>query len=214
MKQTKLRKSLILLIVLTLPSTGCLVSEQTWGGKPTPRVIATRMTDLRLGPLTMADGCLRIGDGGASRVVVWPPDFEVSREGDLLWVFYDDHEVEVRLGQAVSLGGGDVESIDAFDERTRRQVPSGYPGPCWLVGSITLAGQTRWSGALDSLDGTEWLLISPQGRDSRGAARSPWSLRRSTSVGLWRAVTTAATQKAERTAPRTTASSPFSNLLP
>ncbi len=152
---------LMLLIALTLSALGCMVSQQPLGGRPTP--IATRMTALRMGPLTMVDGCLRIGEGEASHVVVWPPDFEVGREGDLIWVFYDDHEVEVQLGQAVSLGGGEVASIDAFDERTRQRVPTGCAGPYWLAGSISLAGETPWSDVSDSLVGTEWVLVSLNG---------------------------------------------------
>jgi heat shock protein HslJ len=151
----------MLLIALTLSALGCMVSQQPLGGRPTP--IATRMTGLRMGPLTMVDGCLRIGEGKARHVVVWPPDFEVSREGDLMWVFYDDHEVELRLGQVVTLSGGEVESIDAFDERTRQQVPTGCAGPYWLVGSVDLAGETDSPEASDGLVGTEWLLLSLNG---------------------------------------------------
>lgn len=131
------------------------------GAQPTP--VATRMTGLRLGPLTTIDGYLRIGEGEASRLVVWPPDFEIIRKGDSIWVFYDGHEVEVRVGQAVSLGGGEIVSVDAFDERTGRQVPTGCPGPYWLVGNIGLAGKAMPSNPSEGLVGTKWTLISLNG---------------------------------------------------
>jgi heat shock protein HslJ len=87
---------------------------------------------------------------------VWPPDFEVSIEVDTIWVHYDDHEVEVRLGQVVCLGGGEVKSIEDFDERTRQQIPAGCQGPYWLVGSISPVEAA-------DLAGTEWVLISLNG---------------------------------------------------
>jgi heat shock protein HslJ len=114
------------------------------------------MAALHVGPLTMVDGCLRVGGSEAGNLVVWPPDFEVSIENDTIWVLYDDHKVEVRLGQVVRLGGGEVKSIEAFDKRTRRQIPVGCPGPYWLVGSISPVEAA-------DLVGTEWVLISLNG---------------------------------------------------
>ena len=102
-------------------------------------------------------GCLLIGEGEGRHVVVWPPDFEVSTEGDLLWVFYDEHEFELRLGQPISLVGGEVQSLDAFDEHTRQQVPAGCSGPYWLVGSISPAGAI-WAETTGGIAGTDWRL--------------------------------------------------------
>jgi heat shock protein HslJ len=123
---------------------------------PMSRVVVTRMTALYVGPLTLVDGCLRLGDGEAGNLVVWPPDFEVSIENDTIRVRYDDQKAEVRLGQVVRLGGGEVKSIEAFDEDTRQQVPSGCPGPYWLVGSISPVEAA-------DLAGTEWALTSLNG---------------------------------------------------
>jgi heat shock protein HslJ len=114
------------------------------------------MAALYVGPLTMVDGCLRTGDSAADNLVVWPPDFEATIENDTIRARYDDQDVEVRLGQMVRLGGGEVKSIEAFDDRTRQQVPSGCPGPYWLVGSISPAEATE-------LAGTEWALTSLNG---------------------------------------------------
>jgi heat shock protein HslJ len=151
---------LVLLMGFTLSAVGCAASEKTPENGPTPTpmpmVVVTRMTALCIGPLTMSDGCLRIGDSEASNLVVWPPDFEVSIENDTIRVLYDDHEVEVRLGQVVRLGGGEVKSLEAFDERTRQGVPTGCPGPYWLVGSISPVEAA-------DLVGTEWVLISLNG---------------------------------------------------
>ncbi len=160
MKHMRILGLLVLLIGFTLSVVGCAVSEKTPENKatltPMPRVVVTRMTALYIGPLTMVDGCLRLGEGEAGNLVVWPPDFEVSIENDTIWVLYDDHKVEVRLGQVVRLGGGEVKSIEAFDERTRQQIPTGCPGPYWLVGSISPVEAA-------DLVGTEWVLISLNG---------------------------------------------------
>jgi heat shock protein HslJ len=151
---------IILLIGFALSVAGCVVSERAPENDamltPMPRVVVTRMTALYVGPLTMVDGCLRLGKGEAGNLVVWPPDFEVSIENDTIRVLYDDHKVEVRLGQVVRLGGGEVKSLEAFDERTRQQVPSGCPGPYWLVGSISPVEAA-------DLVGTEWVLTSLNG---------------------------------------------------
>jgi len=153
---------LALLIGFALSAVGCAVSEKT--PENGPRVVATRMTALCIGPLTMVDGCLRIGDSEASNLVVWPPDFEVSIENDIIRVLYDDHEVEVRLGQVVRLGGGEVKSLEAFDERTRQGIPAGCPGPYWLVGSINPVGETERPGTPADLVGTQWVLVSLNGK--------------------------------------------------
>jgi heat shock protein HslJ len=115
------------------------------------------MTALYVGPLTLVDGCLRTGDSEADNLVVWPPDFEASVENDTIRVLYDDQKVEVRLGQVVHLGGGEVKSLEAFDEDTRQQVPSGCPGPYWLVGSISPVEAA-------DLVGTQWTLTSLDGK--------------------------------------------------
>jgi heat shock protein HslJ len=104
-----------------------------------------------------------MSDSYSSNLVVWPPDFEVSIENDTIRVLYDDHEVEVRLGQVVRLGGGEVKSLDAFDERTRQGIPAGCPGPYWLVGSISPVEETERPGTPADLVGTEWVLISLHG---------------------------------------------------
>ncbi len=167
MKHTRTLGLLVLLMGFTLSVVGCAVSEKTPENEPTPMpapmVVVTRMTALRTEPLTMVDSCLRIGDSEASNLVVWPPDFEVSIENDTIWVLYDDHEVEVQLGQVVRLGGGEVKSLEAFDERTRQGVPADCPGPYWLVGSISPGEETERPEAPADLDGAEWVLTSLNG---------------------------------------------------
>lgn len=168
MKHMRTLRLLVLLMGFALSVVGCAVSEKTPENDeptpmPAPMVVVTRMTALRIEPLTMVDGCLRIGDSEASNLVVWPPDFEVSIENDTIRVLYDDHEVEVRLGQVIRLGGGEVKSLEVFDERTRQQIPAGCPGPYWLVGSISPGEETERPGAPADLDGTEWVLISLNG---------------------------------------------------
>ena len=150
MKHTRTLGLLVLLMGFTLSVVGCAASEKTPENEPTPMpmpmVVVTRMAALRIEPLTMVDGCLRVGDDEASNLVVWPPDFEVSIENDIIRVLYDDHEVEVQLGQVVHLSGGEVRSREAFDERTRQQIPAGCPGPYWLVGGISPVEETERPG--------------------------------------------------------------------
>jgi heat shock protein HslJ len=159
--------SLVLLIGLTLSAVGCAVSEKTPENGPTPTPVPmvgpTRMAALFIGTLTMSDGCLHVSDSYDSNLVVWPPDFQVSIGNDTIRVLYDDHEVEVRLGQVVRLGGGEVKSLEAFDERTRQGIPAGCPGPYWLVGSISTVEETERPGTTADLVGSEWVLVSLHG---------------------------------------------------
>jgi hypothetical protein len=149
---------LVLLIGFTLSVVGCAVSERTPENKatltPMPRVVTTRMAALYIGPLTMVDGCLRIGDSEAGNLVVWPPDFEVSIENDTIWVLYDDHKVEVRLGQVVRLGGGEVKSI-------ARPLTSAHGGKSQLA----VQARIGWSAA--SVQSRRQASSAPSGHSSR-----------------------------------------------
>jgi heat shock protein HslJ len=164
MKTTTARGHLLLAIAISLAALGCGLSRQMPGGEPTPRAVVTRMTDALIGPLRMVDGCLLIGKGETRHVIVWPPDFEVSRESDVIWVFRDNYESELRLGDTVTLLGGEVASIEAFDERTRQQVPTGCDGPYWLVANVSPAG-VIWSDDSRALVGTDWLLLHIDGEE-------------------------------------------------
>jgi heat shock protein HslJ len=149
---------LVLLIEIALSIVGYAVLEKSPGTEQTPivEVVVTRMMALYVGPLTMVDGCLRLGCCETDELVVWPPDFEATIENDTIRVRYDDQDVEVRLGQVVRLGGGEVKSIEAFDKDTRQQVPSGCSGPYWLASSISPV-------EAPDLAGTEWALTSLNG---------------------------------------------------
>jgi heat shock protein HslJ len=163
MKTTTTRGPLFVLMTIGLAGLACTLSRQVPVGEPTPRTVVTRMTDALIGPLRIVDGCLVIGEGEARHVVVWPPDFEVSREGDVMWVFRDNYESEFRLGETVSLLGGEVESIEAFDERTRQQVSTGCEGPYWLVANVSPAGAESAVSGSEALAATEWQLLSIDG---------------------------------------------------
>jgi len=102
---------------------------------PTPQkqvvAVATRMVGKIVGRLSEENGCLRVGD-----TLAWPPEFVVSRQGDVIRVVggWGKGEVwEFHIGETVEMGGGGaIEFTD--EERKLLRIPAGCPGPYWVFG--------------------------------------------------------------------------------
>ncbi len=102
---------------------------------PTPQkrvvAVATRMAGKIVGKLSEENGCLRVGDA-----LAWPPEFVVSRQGDIIRVVggWGKGEVwEFHIGETVEMGGGGA--IEFTDEEHRLlRIPAGCPGPYWVFG--------------------------------------------------------------------------------
>jgi hypothetical protein len=103
-----------------------------------PTVVTTRLAAL-LGPaeVTFDDNCLRVG----GYVLVWPPDFSVSRSGDqfTLTDLITAETAVWHVGDVVALGGGEIPRASINAEAGQR-----WYGECeganayWLVGGINL----------------------------------------------------------------------------
>ena len=94
------------------------------------------MVALLLGKLTAADGCLYVDDSNSdtSYLLVWPPDFTLSIEADSVLLFNGTGEVVARVGEELSISGGEVKSVRFLDEQVRESLPADCPGPYWIVG--------------------------------------------------------------------------------
>lgn len=103
-----------------------------------PTVVTTRLAAL-LGPaeLSFDDDCLRVG----GYVLVWPPDFSVSRSGNEYTVtdLATGETAEWHVGDVVALGGGEIPRASISPEAGQR-----WSGECeganayWLVGGINV----------------------------------------------------------------------------
>jgi hypothetical protein len=108
-----------------------------------PQIVATRLTAEVYGKLVVVDDCLRVNtDYGTSYLLVWPPGFVVSMNGDTIEVAdtITGEEAVWRVGDMVWLGGGEVSNLD---EQTHQSVPKQCPGPHWVAGGLEIPGTMR-----------------------------------------------------------------------
>lgn len=106
---------------------------------PTPNVVATFWTAELVGELTIDEGCVRVIGrvDNVSRLLVWPPDYEMSVEKDTVRVIggkVTGKHTEALLhdGEVVLPGGGETSEIN---EQLKSSVPPNCQGPYWVVGS-------------------------------------------------------------------------------
>lgn len=137
MKWTVARR-LACLLALALAACARPAVPPTNTPPATSAPVSTRLLALLEGAeLTLDDGCLRAG----GYVLVWPPEFSVSVEGDRVAVSDSETgETAVwRLGGAVWLGGGEIGRAAINAEAGQR-----WHGACeganayWLVGGINV----------------------------------------------------------------------------
>lgn len=104
----------------------------------TPYVVATAFVAELIGKLNIVDGCVRVIDrvDNVSRLLVWPPDFEVSIENDIVRVIggkVSGNVTEVLLHDEewVRLSGGESTKVN---EQLQSSEPPNCQGPYWVVG--------------------------------------------------------------------------------
>jgi hypothetical protein len=109
---------------------------------------AASMTALMEGQLIEENGCLRIAGqaGDASFLILWPFDSDLQLAGEGIEILNGSGEVIARVGQALRLAGGAMESTTAmagFDEQILGLPLPACPGPYWVAGPLeTLASQS------------------------------------------------------------------------
>jgi len=88
------------------------------------------------GPLHLSRGCLRVGANGEGALVIWPPHVRLDRTGDSIRVLDERSRVEAQVGQAVKLGGGEIESTAPILRDLREPLLARCPGPYWLASGL------------------------------------------------------------------------------
>jgi hypothetical protein len=91
-----------------------------------------------IGELVLDNGCLRVNSiyGDGSILPVWPPEFTLGAENDVLQVLDGTGQVVARVGEEVYMGGGEGLSR-AMAQCMRQQLPAACTGPYWIVGDGT-----------------------------------------------------------------------------
>ena len=94
------------------------------------------MTALLIGELVQVTGCLRVNanHSDTSYLPVWPPDFTLSVEDNIIQVLDREGQVVARVGEEVYMDGGEIGSVVFLAEGVRESLPSDCPGPYWIVG--------------------------------------------------------------------------------
>lgn len=86
---------------------------------------------LARGVLTLRDGCLRLGEGPESRLIVWPSSAVLEIEGRVVRVRDQRMHTSVTLGDTIEIGGGEGETLI----QSALTAPTHCTGPYWGAGS-------------------------------------------------------------------------------
>jgi hypothetical protein len=88
-----------------------------------------------IGELVLVNSCLRVNSiyGDGTVLPIWPPEFTLKAEDDLLQVLDGAGQVVARVGQEVYMGGGEGPATSLAD-CVRGQLPTDCTGPYWIVG--------------------------------------------------------------------------------
>lgn len=89
------------------------------------------MAGLARGPLTIESGCIRLGEGADSHLIVWPSSAQHRREGDRIVIRDRRSGNAVAVGDMIEMGGG--ESQDLNQAHLTGPVPAACRGPYWIA---------------------------------------------------------------------------------
>ena len=93
------------------------------------------------GKLVLDGDCLRVdSDNGGSALLLWPPDYSVTIQGDALHItegIVSGNRVEyvLHIGDQVHLAGGAAPY--PIDPSFFQVSPTSCPGPYWIYGGLS-----------------------------------------------------------------------------
>lgn len=99
---------------------------------------STFMTALLEGKLIAREGCLRVSadDAELGVLIIWQPDYFLNDDNGSVEVLDRDGRVVARVGQKVSMGGGEVPLTAELERQLREPITSRCEGPYWLMGEM------------------------------------------------------------------------------
>ncbi len=134
------RSQMCILIALVLVATAC--RSNAGDALPTPFFprqidpMPDTMDALLVGKLVLLDGCLYVDDGFGHRYLpIWPHNFALSVQGDVVQILDDTGQPVARVGDEVKIGGGEVPA-DQIARYSLQPLFSQCPAPYWLVGQM------------------------------------------------------------------------------
>lgn len=99
-----------------------------------------RMEALLEGKLVLDNGCLRVKYFDDNYLLIWPYGFSLRTKGKEIQVVDSDGQVVARVGDKITVGGGEVpgEGVKEFIEEsiTGQPLPDNCTGPYWIVGVV------------------------------------------------------------------------------
>ncbi len=90
-----------------------------------------------IGELVVVNSCIRVNsrEGDTSYLVIWPPEFTLATENDLVQIRNEVGEVVARIGEEVYMTGGERPANTAWlSQQLREKLPDTCPEPYWVVG--------------------------------------------------------------------------------
>lgn len=82
-------------------------------------------------------GCPRVkAPGGESYLIVWPTNVQLETADSSYRIVDELTGVAMRLGDEVSLSGGEVPDPSSLTEGLITPIPAGCPGPVWIAGEL------------------------------------------------------------------------------
>ena len=94
------------------------------------------MNALAHGTLILVDSCIRLQTemSSVSYLLIWPPDFQLRFEEDIVGILNSDGKRVASLGDTVQMSGGEINLLSMLDMSIQEQVPPQCNGPYWIMG--------------------------------------------------------------------------------
>ena len=90
------------------------------------------MECLLTGKMILEDCYLRVDE----ELIIWQPDYFVHNNDGTIEIWDRNGEVVARVGERVSIGGGEITSIEHINKLLKEPLPQDCEGPYWLMGEI------------------------------------------------------------------------------
>ena len=90
------------------------------------------MESLMTGELILEDCYLRVDQ----ELIIWQPDYFVNNNDGVIEILDRNGEAVARVGERVSMGGGEIEPIEHINKLLKEPLPQDCEGPYWLMGEI------------------------------------------------------------------------------
>ena len=103
---------------------------------PVQRAGPSQMDGLFKGRLELNNGCLRVD----KYLIIWPHGFSLRTKGEEIQVIDSNDQVVARVGEKITIGGGEIPGEGAkelIEESIVDQpLPDNCTGPYWIVSNV------------------------------------------------------------------------------